>query len=157
MRSPICLEPASFTKDIKPDDQPQDVDRPHLSISTSTTTNLNETYSLDTSCDHLLHLDSPSHSSEPQDTSSVESVEIEFIHESEEPLENDKPSPKDVFSSQHNHDLFLLNQGINTPSDNLNHEDTHVCENKDDILIHATNLSHTLHYPNSWHNTTVKT
>ena len=44
--------------------------------------NVNETCSLDTSCDHLLHLDSPSHSSEPQD---VESVEIEFIHESEEP------------------------------------------------------------------------
>ena len=31
----------------------------------------------------LTHL-----SSEPQNTSSVESVEIEFIHESEEPLKN---------------------------------------------------------------------
>ena len=123
------MEPASFKKDIKPDDPPQDVDKPHLSVSTSTTTNLNETCSLDTSCDHLLHLDSPSHSSEPQDTSGVESVEIEFIHESEEPLENNKPSPKDVFSSQHNNDLFLLNQEIDTPSDNFNHQDTHVCEN----------------------------
>ena len=43
MRSPIHLEPASFKKDIKLDDPPQDVDKPHLSVSTSTTTNLNET------------------------------------------------------------------------------------------------------------------
>ena len=28
MRSPIHLEPASFKKDIKPDDPPQDVDIP---------------------------------------------------------------------------------------------------------------------------------
>ena len=88
-------------------------------------------------------MDSPSHSFEPQDTSSVESVEIEFIVESKEPMKNDKPSPKDVFSSYHDYDLFLLNQEIDTPSDNLNHQDTHVCENEDDILIHATNLSHT--------------
>ena len=60
MRSPIHLEPALFNKDIKPDDPPQDVDKPHLSDPTSTTTNLNETCSLDTSCDNLLHLDSPS-------------------------------------------------------------------------------------------------
>ena len=53
-----------------PDDLPQDVDKSHHSDSTSTTTNLNETCSLDTSCDHLLHLDSPSLSSELQDTSS---------------------------------------------------------------------------------------
>ena len=71
MRSPIHLEPASFKKAIKPDDPPQDVGKPHLSVSTSTTTNLNETCSLVASCDHLLHLDSPSHSSEPQDTSRV--------------------------------------------------------------------------------------
>ena len=49
-------------------------------------------------------------SSEPQNTSSVENVEIEFIHESEEPLKNNRPSPTDVFSSQQNNDLFLLNQ-----------------------------------------------
>ena len=62
-----------------PDDPPRDVDKSHLSDSTSTTTNLNETCYLDTSCDHLLHLDSPSLSYETQDTSSVESVEIEFV------------------------------------------------------------------------------
>ena len=89
-------------------------------------------------------MDSPSHSSEPQDTSSVESVEIEFIHESEEPLETKKPSPKDIFSSQHNNDLFLLNQEIDTPSDNLSHQDIHVSEKQDQdvFLIHATNVGH---------------
>ena len=127
-----------------PDDPPQDVDKSHLSDSTSTTTNLNERCSLDTSCDHLLHLDSPSLSSELQDTSSVESVEIELVPGFEEPLERNKFSPTDVFSVQHYYDLFLLNQQIGTPSDNLNHQDTHICEKQgqDAILIHATNLSH---------------
>ena len=108
-----------------PDDPPHDVDKSHLSESTSTTTNLNETCSLDTSCDHLLLLDSPSLSSELQDTSSVE---IEFVPDFEEPLEGNKFSTTDVFGVQHNYDFFLLNQEIDTPSDNLNHQDTHVCE-----------------------------
>ena len=103
--------------------------------------------SLDTSWDHLLHLDCPSHSSEPQDISSAESVEIEFIDESEEPLEINKPSAADVFSSYHEYDLSLLNQEIDAPSDNLNFQNTHVCENLDDILIHATNLRYTFALP----------
>ena len=137
--------------DISPsfDDPPQDVDKSHLSDSTSTTTNLNETCSLDTSCDHLLHLDSPCLSSELQDTSSVESVEIEFVPDFEEPLESNKFSPTDVFSVQHDYDLFTLNQQIDTPSDNLHHQDTHVCEKQgqDAFLIHATNLSHIFALP----------
>ena len=60
MRSPIHLELAPFKKGIKPDHPPQDLDQSHLCDSTSTTTNLNGTYSLNTSCDHLLHLDSSS-------------------------------------------------------------------------------------------------
>ena len=131
------------------DDPPQDVDKSHLSDSTSTTTNLNETCSLDTSCDHLLHLDSLSLSSELQDTSSVESIEIEFVPDFEELLESDKISPTDVFSVQHDYDLILLNQEIDTPSDNLNHQDTHVCkeQGQDDFLIHATDLSHNFALP----------
>ena len=73
------------------------MDKSHLSDSTSTTTNLNETCSLDTSCDHLIHLDSPSLSSELQDTSSVESDEIECVPDFEEPMESNKFSPTDVF------------------------------------------------------------
>ena len=61
-----------------PEDAPQDVDKSHLSDSTSITTKLSETYSLNTSSDHLLHLNSPSLSSELQDISSIGSVEIEF-------------------------------------------------------------------------------
>ena len=76
------MEPTSFKKAIKPDDPPQDGDTPHLCVSTNSIANLDVTCSLDSSCDHLLHLDSPSHSSEPQDISSAESVEIEFIEES---------------------------------------------------------------------------
>ena len=82
MMSLIHLEPASLKKDIKPDDPPQDVDKLHLSVSTSTT-NLNEICSLDTTCDHLLHLGSPNHSSERQGTLGVKSDETEIIHESE--------------------------------------------------------------------------
>ena len=96
---------------------------------------------------HLLRYNSPSLTSELQDTSSVESVQIEFIDESEEPMEINKPSPTDVFSSYHEYDLFLLQKEINAPNGNLNHQDTHNCENQDDILIHATILSHTIALP----------
>ena len=73
------MELAPFKKGTKPDDPPQDEDKPHLSASISTITNMDVTCTSDTSYDHLLHLDSHSYSSEPQDTSSVESVEIEFL------------------------------------------------------------------------------
>ena len=63
------------------------VDKPHLSGSISTTTNLDVTCTLDTSCDKLLHLDPPSHSSDPQDISSVENVEIEFLPDFEVQLD----------------------------------------------------------------------
>ena len=133
---------------------------------------MNETCSLDTSCDHLLHLDSPSLSSELQDTSIVESIEpesvpdledllqldstsvssqdissIEFVSDPEEPLESNKFLH--VLSIQHDYDLSLLNHDIDTPSDNLHHQDTHVCEKKDqdDSLIHAINLSHKFALP----------
>ena len=95
-----------------PDDAPQDMDQSHLSDSTSTTTNLIETCSLDTSCDHLLHLDSPSLLSEQQDIPSVESLEIEFVPDIEEPLKSNKLSPTDVFSVQHDYDLFLIKRLI---------------------------------------------
>ena len=137
---------------------------------------MNETCSLDTSCDHLLHLDSPSLSSELQENSIVESTQpesghdfedllqldstsvssqdtssigIEFVSESEGQLDNANLSPTDVFLEHHDYELFLLTQEIDTPSNNLNHQETHVCEKKgqDDFLIHATNLSHNLVLP----------
>ena len=82
---------------------------------------------------------------------------MEFVPDFEEPLESNKFSPTDVFSIQHDYDL--LNQEIDTPSDNLNHQDTHVCEEQgqDDFLFIPLTLVTILHYPNSWHNTTVKT
>ena len=105
------------------------------------------TCSLDTSCDHLLHLDSPSHSSEPQDNISVDSVEIEFLPESEGKLDHTNLSPTDVFSGHHDYELFLLQKEIDAPNGNLNHQDTRNCENQDDILLHATILSHTFALP----------
>ena len=71
-----------------PDDPPQDVDKSHSSESTSTT-NLNETCSLDTSCDHLLHLDSTSLSSELQHNSIAESTEPESVPDFEDLLQLD--------------------------------------------------------------------
>ena len=68
------------------------MDKSHLSESTSTTTNLNETCSLDTSCDYLLHLDSPSLSSELQDTSIVETIEPESVPDFEDLLQLDSTS-----------------------------------------------------------------
>ena len=71
-----------------PEKSSQDVDKSHLSDSTSTTTNLKETFSLDTSCDHLLHLDSPSLSSELQDNAIVENIETESVPDFEDLLPN---------------------------------------------------------------------
>ena len=111
---------------------------------------VNETCSLDTSGDHLIHLDSPSLSSELQDSSSVESIEVEFVPDFEEPLDNNNLTPTDVFSEQCDYDLFLLNQEIDAPSDNLNHQDSHACNKlgqDDTFLIHATTLSHIFSQP----------
>ena len=63
MRSPTHEELAQFKKGIKSDDPPANMDKPNLSASISTITNLDETSPFDKSCDHLLHLDSPSLSS----------------------------------------------------------------------------------------------
>ena len=43
--------------------------------------------------------------------------------------------------------LFLLEKEFDPPNDNLNHHDIHNCENQDDILIHATNISNTSALP----------
>ena len=60
---------------------------------------------------------------------------------------------------QHDYDLFLLNLDIDTPSDNPNHQDTYVSEKQgqDDSSFMPLILATILLYPNSWHNTTVKT
>ena len=49
------MEPTPFKKDTKPDDLPQSGDKPHLSASTSTTTNINVTCTLDTTCARSSH------------------------------------------------------------------------------------------------------
>ena len=151
-----------------PEKPSQDVRKCHLSDFTSPTHSLNETSFLDTSGDHPLNLDSPSLSSELDNTSSVENVEPEpepvpdsedrlqldsssvssqdtssneIQFESEGPLDNTNLSPTDVFSKQHGRELFLLQR---RPSDNLNHQESHACEQlgqDDTSLIHTTNLS----------------
>ena len=175
MRSPIHLELASFKKSIKPYDPTQDVDKSHLRDPTNTTSNLNETCSLDASCDHLLHLDSTSLSYELQhnsivgstepdsvpdpedllqlDSTSVSSqdtssIEIKFLPELEGQLGHANLSPTDVFLEHHDYELFLLQQKIDAPYDNLSHQDTHVYEKQDQdaFLIHAIN-SHNFAVP----------
>ena len=115
------MELAPFKKGTKSGDPPHNVDKPHLSASISTITNLDVTCTLDTSCDQLLHLDPPSHSSDQQDISSVDNVEFKFIDVSEEPLEMNIPSPTDVFSSYHDYDLLLLQKQIDAPNGKLKH------------------------------------
>ena len=113
----------------------------------STTTNLDEACPLGTPCDLPLLLDSPSLSSELQDYSSVASVEVEVLPESEGKLDHTYHSPTDVFSEHHEYELFLLQKELDAPNDNLNHYDIHTCEIQDDILIHATNLSNIFALP----------
>ena len=56
-------------------------------------------------------------------------------------------TPTDVFSEHHDYELFLLQNEIDAPNDNFNHNDIHTCEIQDDIFIHATNLSNTFALP----------
>ena len=92
-------------------------------------------------------MDSPNYSSEPKDTTSVESVEIEFLPEFEGQLDHTNLSRTDVLSVHRGYELFLLQKEIDAHNGNHNHQDTHNCEIQDDILIHATILSHTFALP----------
>ena len=141
------IQTSVIKKGIKPVDPPQNVATSHLEDPISTTTNLDEACPPDTSCDHLLHLDSPSLSPELQYNSSVDSDEIEFLPESEGQLDHTKHSPTDLFSEHHDYELFLLQKEFDAPNGNPNHYDIHTCENQDDILIHATNLSNIFALP----------
>ena len=134
---------------------------------------MKKTCPVNTSCDHLPHLDHHSTSPEPQDHSIVGSAEPESILDSEDLLQLDsisvssqatcsleteflpefkgqlddtKLSPTDVFSGHYDYELFLLQKEIDAPHDNLNH---HACEEQDQdvILTHATILSHTFALP----------
>ena len=136
---------------------------------------MNKTCLLNTSYDHQLHLDHRGTSPELLDYSIVESAEPESILDSEDLLQLDsisvssqatcsieteflpefkgqlddtKLSPTDVFSGHHDYELFLLQQEIDAPHDNISHADTHVYEEQDQdvILTHATILSHTFAY-----------
>ena len=52
-----------------------------------------------------------------------------------------------VFSEHHDYEIFLVQKQFDAPNDSLNHHDIYNCENQDDILIHATNLSNTFALP----------
>ena len=144
---PTIIQTSVIKKGIKPVDPPQNVATSHLKDPISTTINLDEACTLDTSSAHLPHLDSPSLSPELQYNSSVYSDEIEFLPESEGQLDHTKHSPTDLFSEHHEYALFLLQNEIDAPNDNPNHYDIHTCEIQDDTLIHATNLSNTFALP----------
>ena len=130
------------------DNTPQDVDKScHASDSTSTTDSLDDSSTLIGPDDHLLQLDSTSLSSQLHDTSSIEIV---FVSKSEGHLDHANPSQTDVFLEHHDYELFLLDQEIDTPSDNLSHQGSHNCEKlcqDDTFLTHVTNFSLTFAIP----------
>ena len=95
----------------------------------------------------MPHLYSPILSSELQYNSNADSVEIEFLPQSEGQLVHTNFTPTDVFSEHHDYELFLLQKKFDATNDNPNHYDIHTCEIHDDILIHATNLSNTFALP----------
>ena len=118
---PNTIQTFVIKKGIKPVEPPQNVATSHLKNPISTTTNLDESCPLDTSCDHMLHLNSPSLSSELQDNPSVDSVGIELLPESEGQLDHTNLSPTDVFSEHHEYEVFLLQKEFDAANDNLNH------------------------------------
>ena len=157
MKSPIHMEPTPFKKCTKSDDPPQNVDISHLSHPTSTTTNFDETYPLDTSCDHLLHFNPPSHSSDPQHIPSVENVELNLLM-----------SLKNLWK------LIGLHQqmsSLNTMTMNCSYYKKRLMHQMAISTIRTLisvkfkmtssymppTLATPLHCPNPWHNTTMKT
>ena len=126
---------------------------------------MNRSCLLNTSCDHQLHLDHRSTSPELQDHSIVGSADPETILDSEDLHQLDSISvssqatcsieteanlsPTDVFSGHHDYEMFLLQNEIDAPHDNLNHHVIHSCEEQDQdvILTHATILSHRFALP----------
>ena len=104
----------------------------------STSISLDESSTLDAPDDHLLELDSTSLTFQLQDTSSVE---MEFVPEFEEHLDKANLSQTNVFLEPHDYELFLLSQVIDTPSDSLSHQESHICEKlsqDDNFFTHAT-------------------
>ena len=117
-----------------------------------------EACTLDTSCDYLLHLDSPSLSPELQYNSGVDSVEIEFLPESEGHLDHTKNSPTDLFSTH------TMTTNCSYYKRSLMHQiTTSTIITFIPVRIKMTSssipptLATSLHYPNSWHNTPVTT
>ena len=144
---PTTIQTSVIKKGIKPDEPHKNVATSHPKCTNCTTINLDEACPLDTSCDHRLHLDSPSLSSELQDNSSIVCVEIEILPESEGQLDHSNLSPTGGFSEHHDYELFLLQKEFDAQNNNPNHYDIHTSENQDDILINATNLSNTFALP----------
>ena len=166
-----------------PDDPPPNVEKPHLSESASTTTNLNETCSLDTSCGHLLHLDSPSLTSELLDNSIVESIESESVPDFEGLIQLDSTSVSSHDTSSFDIEFVPEHERAATFHQQMFsvYNMTMTCPySTKRLILHLTisiirtlmsvkskikmtsssvppTLATTLHYPNSWHNTTVKT
>ena len=140
-----------FKKGIKSDDPLQNVDKPHLSACISTITNLDVTCTLDTSCDQLLHLDPPSHSSDPQNISSVENVEIEFIDESEEPWKLMSSMNTMTMNCSYYKERLMHQMAISTIRTLI------PVKIKMTSSFMPPTLARPLHCPNSWHNTTMKT
>ena len=93
---------------------PQHVDKSCQSCDSTSTTD-----------DHLLELDSTSLKFQLQ---GVPSVEIEFIPEFEEHLDNNNLSQTAVFLESYDDKLFLLSLEIDMPSDHLSHIKSHVHE-----------------------------
>ena len=73
---PTTIHTFVIKKGNKPDEPPPNGATSLLKDPIITAINLDGACPLDTSCDHLLHMDTPSISSELQDNSSVVSVEI---------------------------------------------------------------------------------
>ena len=81
--APTTIQTSVIKNGIIPDKPPKNVAISHLKDPISSTTNLDEACPVDITYDLLLCLDSPSVSSELQDNSSVVSVEIGLLPESE--------------------------------------------------------------------------
>ena len=154
---PTTIQTSVIKKGIKPVGPPQNMATSHLRDPISTTTNLDEACPLDTSCDHCIHLIHPSFHLNYKTTQVLIVMKLSFFL-------NQKDNWIIPTLHQQMFSLNTMTMNCSYYKRSLMHQMTIPTimtfipvRIKMTSSSMPTTLATSLHYPNSWHNTPVKT
>ena len=154
---PTIIQTSVIKKGIKPVDPPQNVATSHLRDPISTTTNLDEACPLDTSCDHWIHWIHPAFHLNYKTTQVLIVMKLSFFL-------NQKDNWIIPTLHQQMFSLNTMTMNCSYYKRSLMHQMTiPTIMTFIPVRIKMTSssmpptLATSLHYPNSWHNTPVKT